>query len=54
MCRVFEFCQYPELFSCDHSCDEILNVVVDLVVCHSSYDDVIGMRDTFSAVCYEV
>ena len=54
MCRVFEFCQYPELLSCDYSGDEVFNVVVDLVVCHCSDYDVVVVLDAFSAVYYEV
>ena len=54
MCRVFEFCQYPELFSCDYSCDEVLNVVVDLVVCHCSDYDVVVVWNAISAVYYEI
>ena len=54
MCRVFEFCQYPELLSGDYSGDEVFNVVVDLVVCHCSDYDVIVVLDAFSAVYYEI
>ena len=54
MCWVFEFCQYPELLSCDYSGDEVFNVVVDLVVCHCSDYDVVVVLDAFSAVYYEV
>ena len=54
MSRVFEFCQYPELLSCDDSSDEVLDVVVDLVVCHGSNHDVVVVRNAFSAVYDEV
>ena len=54
MSRIFEFCQYPELFSCDDSCNEIFDVVVDLVVGHCSDHDVVIVRDAFSAVYDEV
>ena len=54
MSRVLEFCQYPELLSRDDSCDEIFDVVVDLVVGHCSNYDVVIVRDAFSAVYDEV
>ena len=50
MCRIFEFCQYPELLSCNYSSDEVFDVVVDLVICHGSNHDVVVVRDAFSAV----
>ena len=54
MCRVFEFCQYPELLSGDYSCYEIFNVVVNLVVCHGSDNDVVVVWKAISAVYYEI
>ena len=54
MCRVFEFCQYPELLSGDYSCYEIFNVVVNLVVCHCSDYDVVVVWNAISAVNNEV
>ena len=54
MCRVFEFYQYPELLSCDYSCYEIFNVVIDLVVCHCSDYDVVVVWDTVSTIYYEI
>ena len=54
MGRVFEFCQYPKLLSCDYSSDEVFNVVVDLVVCHGSDNDVVVVRGAFSAVYNEI
>ena len=54
MCRVFEFCQYPELLSGDYSCYEIFDVVEDLVVCHCSYYDVVVVLNAISAVYYEI
>ena len=54
MCRVFEFCQHPELLSCDGSRDEVFDVVVDLVVGHGSNHDVVVVSDAFSAVYNEV
>lgn len=54
MCRVFEFCQYPELLSGDYSGDEVFNVVVDLVIFHCSDYDVVVVLDAFSAVYYEI
>lgn len=54
MCRVFEFSQYPKLFSCDDSCNEIFNVVVNLIVGHGTDYDVVIVRNAFSAVYDEV
>lgn len=54
MCRVFEFCQYPELLSCDYSSYEVFDVVVDLIVCHGSDYDIVVVLDAFSAVYYEI
>ena len=54
MCRVFEFCQYPELLSCDNSCYEVFNVVVDLVVCHGSDNDIVAVWDAVSTIYYEI
>ena len=54
MCRVFEFCQYPELLSCDYSGNEVFDVVKDLVVCHGSNYDIVVVRNAISAVNNEV
>ena len=54
MCRILEFCQYPELFSCDDSSNEIFNMVVNLVVGHSTYYYVVIVGKAFSAVYDEV
>ena len=54
MCRVFEFCQHPELLSCDYSGDEVFDVVIDLVVCHGSDYYIVVVLDAFSAVYYEI
>ena len=51
---IFEFCQYPELLSCDDACDEVFNIVIDLVICHSSDYDVVVVWNAFSAVYYEI
>lgn len=54
MCRVFEFCQYPELLSCDYSGDEVFDVVIDLVVCHGSDYDIVVVWSAFSAIYDEI
>ena len=54
MCRVFEFCQYPELLSCDYSGNEVFDVVKDLVVCHGSNYDIVVVWNAISTVNNEV
>lgn len=54
MCWVFEFCQYPELLSCDYSSSEVFNVVIDLVVCHCSDYDIVVVGNTVSTIYDEI
>ena len=49
MCRVFKFCQHPELLSCNTSVYKVGNIAVNLIVCHCSDYNIIRMRYSTAA-----
>ena len=51
MSRVFEFGHYPKLFTCNSTTNKICNIIIYLVISHSTDNNVIVMLLARSA-CY--
>lgn len=49
MSRIFEFCHYPELFSCQYTVHEICHIIIYLVIGHCAYHNIIIMWLTTTA-----
>jgi len=49
VCRIFKFCQAPELFSGNDSIHIVCNVIVNLVICHGTDNNVMFMSNSVTA-----
>lgn len=54
MSGVFEFGKYPELFTGNNTVDIVCDIIINLVVCHSTDYYIIVMRFTVTAINNEV
>lgn len=51
---MLEFCQSPENFSCNTIGKKIFYIVPYFIICHRTFDNIVGMGFSMSACSYKI